>query len=113
MLKKKFLPAFHGLKDAWEHPAVRIQIILGCMAVIAGLILRLSLIEWAFVLFAIGLVIGAEVFNTCIEKLCDLHSMEFDHRIEVIKDMSAGGVLIAAITALAIAILILIRHLGI
>ena len=91
MLKKKFLPAFHGLRDAWRHPAVRIRIILG---------------------MAIGLVIGAEVFNTCIEKLCDLHSTEYDHRIEVIKDMSAGGVLIAALTALVIAVMILLEHLN-
>ncbi len=113
MLKKKFLPAFHGLRDAFGHPAVRVQILLGCMAVTAGLVLQLSLIEWAVVISLIGFVIGAEVFNTCIEKLCDLHSEEYDRRIEVIKDMSAGGVLIAAISALAAAIVILFRHLGI
>lgn len=112
MLTKKFLPAFHGLRDAWGHPAVRIQIILGILAVIAGFVLNLTILEWAFVVFAIGLVIGAEVFNTCIEKLCDLHSTEYDHRIEVIKDMSAGGVLIAALTALVIAVMILLEHLN-
>lgn len=112
MLKKKFLPAFHGLRDAWGHPAVRIQIILGILAVIAGFVLKLTILEWAFVVFAIGLVIGAEVFNTCIEKLCDLHSTKYDHRIEVIKDMSAGGVLIAALTALVIAVMILLEHLN-
>ncbi|MBQ1355389.1 MAG: diacylglycerol kinase family protein, partial [Solobacterium sp.] len=46
------------------------------------------------------------------EKTCNLITEEYDERIRVIKDLAAGGVLAASLTALITAGMILIRHLG-
>ena len=63
------------------------------------------------VLLCIGLVIVAEILNTCIEKLCDLYSTEKNEKIKYIKDLAAGGVLFASLIALTVGILIFVHHL--
>ena len=48
---KKFSDAFSGLKTALKHKAVIIQIVLGIMAIIGGLIIKLDYNEWlAFIM---------------------------------------------------------------
>ncbi len=110
MIRKKFGPAFKGLYDGICHKSIRIQFLLGALTVIAGLILRLSSGEWVAVILAIGLVIQAEFMNTAIEYLCNYLTERRDEQIKVIKDLAAGGVLAASIAALAVAIVILLRH---
>lgn len=109
-MKKKFGPAFAGLADGAKDCGIRLQYILALCAVIAGLIIDLSAIEWIAVIVCIGMVIAAEMFNTCIEKVCDLYSTEEDARIKVIKDLAAGAVLVTGIASLVCAIVILVVH---
>ena len=54
----------------------------------------------------------AEMFNTCIEKVCDLVSTEYNEKIRNIKDLSSGTVLFVSIMALIIALFILINKTG-
>ena len=51
-------------------------------------------------------VLSAEMLNTAMEKLCDFVHPEFDKNIGLIKDISAGAVLLLAIVAVIIALLI-------
>jgi diacylglycerol kinase (ATP) len=46
------------------------------------------------------------LFNTAIEFLIDLVSPEYNKKAGLVKDMSAGAVLITAVTALIIGLLI-------
>jgi diacylglycerol kinase len=64
------------------------------------------------VIICIGLVITAEILNTCIEKLCDLYSTDYSNRIREIKDLAAGAVLAASLTAFITAMVILFSHIG-
>ena len=61
--------------------------------------MHLDKYEWCIILFAIGLVIMAEIFNTAIEALTDIVSPNFNLIAKRVKDMSAAAVLIAAIMA--------------
>ncbi len=110
-MKRKFLPAFHGILDGLHHKSIRIQYILGIMAVIAGIVLRLTAMEWIAVVMCIGFVITTEVLNTCIEKICDFLTLNKNEEIKVIKDLAASAVLLSSITSLTVAIIILISHL--
>ena len=58
----------------------------------------------------IGLVIVTEYLNTAIEFTCDFLTTERDEQIKVIKDIAAGAVLVASLTALVTAIVILFHH---
>ena len=93
---------FRTEHNAWIHLAATIGVI------VLGIVLGVTAIETAFLVFAIGFVWVAELFNTCIEKIMDFISTEKHPKIQIIKDMAAGAVLVAAITALIIGIAIFI-----
>jgi len=110
-MKEKFRPAFNGILLGFKDPAIRLQMILAMLAMIAGFVLKLNIAEWIAVILCMGLVLSTEILNTCVEKVCDLYSKEEDERIKVIKDLAAGAVLVSAICALITAALILISRL--
>lgn len=68
------------------------------------IILRPEPIWWALVLLASGAVIAAELFNTALELLADHLHPEIHPNIRIVKDCAAGGVLVAAIVAVAVAV---------
>jgi diacylglycerol kinase (ATP) len=57
-------------------------------------------------LFAIALVLGTEGMNTAVEKLSDFVQPEFDEKIGLIKDISAGAVMLVSIVASIIGFII-------
>ncbi len=85
----------------------KVHLLIAGMVVIAGFWLRLSRVEWAILLTQIGLVWAAEAFNTAIEKLCDVVSPGLHPQIKAIKDLSAGAVLLLALTAVVVGVLVL------
>jgi diacylglycerol kinase len=107
---KSFGYAFYGIRTALKTERnLRIHVVLSLVAIGLGIYLNLTAIEWSLVIFAIGLVISAELFNTAIERLGD-ETANGQHKktIKAAKDTAAGGVLISAIAAMVIAIVILI-----
>ncbi len=110
MLKKKFKPAFEGLINGMHHRSIKIQFFLGLLAAAAGVILKITSGEWIAVVLCIGLVITTEYLNTAIEFICNYLTTKKDAKIKEIKDLAAGAVLAASITALVTAIIILLRH---
>ncbi len=110
-MKKKFGPAFEGLAAALQHKSVRLQFLLAALAVLAGFILKLTYMEWIAFVLCIGLVLSAELLNTAIEFLCNCITTQYDQRIKTIKDVAAGAVLLAAMSALVTALIIFVHHL--
>jgi diacylglycerol kinase (ATP) len=90
-----------------EH-SIMVQFTLGILVTLAGFYFQISKIEWLFQTLAIGLVLSVEGMNTAVEKIADFIHPEFHSRIGFIKDIAAGAVFFAAITALIIGALIYI-----
>lgn len=111
-IRKKFTAAFHGIRDGLKHRSIATQFLLALAALLAGILMRLTPLEWTAVVICTAMVITSEMLNTCIEFLCDLYTMEYNEKIRLIKDIAAGAVLISAIGALITAIIILIQHIG-
>lgn len=107
---KKFEDSFNGLKIALSHIAVIVQLVLGVMAIIGGLIIRLDYYEWLAFIICIASVIASEIFNTAIEKIGDYLNLKKDDRIRTIKDLSSAGVLISSAGALAVCIFTIVRR---
>lgn len=101
-----FKYAFRGIRTAWEGPAFRIMVFAATAVVALIAYLEVSRREAVVLLFAVGFVLTLEVLNTIIEHLLDMFKPRLHHYVRVIKDMMAGAVLIASITALVIGILI-------
>ncbi len=74
--------------------------------------LRITNLEWIAVLLASGLVLASEMFNTAIEKLCNLYSSEKMPQIKIIKDVAAACVLLSCVLAVVIAFLIFPKYLA-
>ncbi len=65
--------------------------------------------QWAVLILAILSVLVTEIFNTALERMCDTVTTEYNKDIKFIKDISAGAVLLSAISAVAIAFVMLFR----
>ena len=105
--------ALRGLRDAWAtQPNLRIHVFVGAGAIALSAWLRLSLLEWLWVSFAVGLVIFAELMNTALEQTVDLvMGLRPDPFARQVKDIAAGFVLVAAVIAAVIGIFTLGPHL--
>jgi diacylglycerol kinase len=84
----------------------RIHAAATILVVVAGFVSGISRMEWCAVVGAIGLVFTAEGLNTAIEAVVDLASPERHPLAERAKDVAAGAVLLAALTAALIGLLI-------
>jgi diacylglycerol kinase (ATP) len=106
---RSFSHAGRGLKlfirtthNAWVHIAVAVVV------VVLGFVYHLNEAEWGLLVFAIGMVMTAEAFNTAIEIDIDLTSPEYHPYARDTKDVAAGAVLVATITAIVIGCIIFI-----
>lgn len=100
---RSFQDAGRGLKillgTQWN---ARFHAVATAGAAGAGWWWQISAGEWCALVLSIGLVWVAEALNTAIESAVDLASPELDPLAGRAKDLAAGGVLAAAITALAV-----------
>lgn len=100
--------ASRGIALAWrQESSIRIQSVVLVLALLALVVLMPAPIWWALFALAAAMVLGAEVLNSAIERLCDLVEPEQSEAIRDIKDIAAGAVMVIAIAALLIAIAML------
>ncbi len=97
-----------AVKLATTEHSVMLQFSIGILLTIAGFYFDISTTEWLFQTLAIGMVMSVEGLNTAIEKIADFIQPNFDARIGLIKDIAAGAVFFAAITAVIIGLIIYI-----
>lgn len=107
---KSLLHAISGLKYVLLHePNARLHVVATACVIVAGFIRHLMPMQWTAIAVAIGLVLITETLNTCVEKLCNLYcGGKWHPEVKVIKDISAGAVLIAAIISIIIAAFVFI-----
>jgi diacylglycerol kinase (ATP) len=86
---------------------MRYHLFAALAALILGLVLNISRIEFILLCMAIVLVLATEMLNTAIETTVDMISEEYHPRAKNAKDIAAGVVLIASIGALTLGYLIL------
>jgi len=111
-LVKSFKFAFEGLKIAFiKGRNFRIQIIIGLLAVIAGMVLNLSMSDWLDLTLVIFLVLILELVNTVIETILDIVNPEVSDRVKVAKDVAAATVLLASIGSVIIGALLFLPKL--
>ncbi|TXB63482.1 diacylglycerol kinase family protein [Phaeodactylibacter luteus] len=92
--------ALTGLKyTLLTQPNAQIHLAIFTCVLGAGWHFSLERWEWALILLAAGLVIGAEAMNTAVETLTDLVSPEFHPLAGRAKDVAASAVLICSLSA--------------
>ena len=88
-----------------EH-SVMVQSSLAVLMTLAGFYFHISQTEWMFQIMAFGLVLSIEGLNTAVEKIADFIHPNYHERIGFIKDIAAGAVFFAALSAIAIGLII-------
>lgn len=82
------------------------QSVIAIIFIGLGFYFEIDRVDWALQFLAIGLVLTVESLNTAVEKVCDFIHPDYHEKIGFIKDVASGSVTFAALTALAIAVLI-------
>ena len=90
-----------------EH-SIMVQSSVGILLFIAGFYFEISRTEWLFQILLLGLVLSIEGLNTAVEKIADFIHPNFHEKIGFIKDIAAGAVFFAAMTAIAVILIIYI-----
>lgn len=103
-----FAFAIRGItQGAWQQRNFRIHVSAATIVIISAVWLECTRIEWALLLLTMGLVLVSETLNTAIETVVDLISLEYHELAGRAKDIAAGAVLLAALTAVGVALVIL------
>lgn len=109
---KSFGYAFKGIAsflgkepNAWVH----------CSAVVVvvslGVYYDITSTEWCLCILCFGMILMAEAMNTAIERLVNLVSPQKHPIAGDVKDVAAGAVLLAALSAAVIGLIIFIPYL--
>lgn len=95
--------AFKGMVLLLKTEAsIQLQFFIALAVTAAGFYFNISTTEWVVQIAMIGLVMSIEGLNTAIESMADFIHPEHHHKIGRLKDIAAGAVFIAAITAVII-----------
>jgi diacylglycerol kinase (ATP) len=76
---------------------MRIHFIVASTAILLGLFLDISRLEWIIILLTVSIVFLAEMVNTAIELSMDVKSDTYHPLARIVKDVAAGGVLISSL----------------
>jgi undecaprenol kinase len=86
---------------------VRIHFCLTLVVIILAFLMKVNYLEWLIIILCIGMVLSAELLNTAIETLVDMHlGDKFSFYAKNAKDIAAGAVLLCSLSSLAIGIII-------
>ncbi len=110
---KKILTSFkyaiEGIISSFKSEKnMKIHVMMVLLVTLSGFLLKISKFEWFICIILFGLVISAELFNTAIETVVDMVCPNKNEKAKLAKDVSAGAVLIVAISAAIIGCIIFI-----
>lgn len=114
MMKNKkilnsFKYAFQGIATGIKKERnMLIHVSIMIIVILFGIILNISKLEWMICIILFAIVIAGELFNTAIETVVDMITLERNEKAKIAKDVSAGAVLILSIGAICIGLIIFI-----
>lgn len=106
-----FKYAFEGIFAALkQEPNLKIHFLFALLVVTLGFFLNISQTDWIIIILVIGFVLAVELTNTAIEKAVDVFTDKEHPGAKYAKDISAGAVLVAAITSAIVGLLIFLPY---
>lgn len=103
--------AFNGLIYAiTTQNSIKKQLVIAASVMILSLFFDFKTSEFLCLIFAIVLVIFAEMINTGIETLVDLYTDLYHPKAKIAKDVGAGAVLLMSINSVVVAYFLFLRN---
>lgn len=104
-----FKYAFHGIRDAVKGGRnFRIMAVCFIIVIIAGMLLGLTMLEWAVVLLCCAGVLSFEMVNTALESIVNIVTDEYKPLAKKAKDAAAGASLVFSLFSAAVGLIIFI-----
>lgn len=103
-----FKNSFKGIRLALKSERnIRIHFVIAVITISLGVALSLDAIEFCILLFAIAMVIIAEMVNSAIEFSLDaIFHNRYSKLVGMAKDIAAGAVMVATFISIAIGIIL-------
>lgn len=100
--------SFKGIRLALKSERnIRIHFVTSLLVIVSGIVLKFTPVEFIILLFAIAIVIIAEMFNSAIEFTLDaIFHNRYSKLVGMAKDIAAGSVMIASFISVAVGILL-------
>ncbi len=96
--------SFEGLIYGYKNEmSLQLHGILSIIAIVMGIIFKISLIQWSILLISLGAILSIELLNTAIEAVVDMFTVEFNPLAKIAKDCGSGATYVATIIAIVIA----------
>lgn len=86
---------------------VRFHLIVSVLVLVVSFLLKISTVEFLFIVLAIFFVLISEMVNTAIEEMTNLIIKEHHVSARIAKDIAAGAVLLSAVFSVIVASIIL------
>lgn len=114
---KRFIDSFNnavtGILTAIKTESnLRTHFIIAIIVVLLSLFFNFTRMEFLILIFAITTVLITEMLNTVAEKLVDMITKDYHPLARIIKDISAGAVLMAALNAIVVGYLLFFDRLN-
>ena len=104
-----FKYSIQGLKYAYKYEqSMTIHFFAAIVVIVAGIFLKISLMEWLICFMLFGLVMATELINTSIEAVVDLTCPDIHPLAKVAKDTASAAVFVFAMVALISGLIIFV-----
>lgn len=90
---------------------MRIHVGAAIGALVTALLLGIDRLGLVAIVFVIALVFVTELVNTAVEATVDIATQQYEPLAKIAKDVAAGAVLVASLTALVVAYLVMFERL--
>lgn len=103
-----FKNSFKGIRLALKSERnIRVHFVTALLVIVSGIVLKFSVVEFVLLLFAIAIVIIAEMVNSAIEFTLDaIFHNRYSKLVGMAKDIAAGAVMVATFISIAVGILL-------
>lgn len=110
-LLQSFRHAFRGVEYTFKHEQnFRVQMSIAFFVVVSTFVFNITKFESIILYLMITIVLLLELLNTAFEKTLDLLKPRMSLHVQVVKDIMAAMVLLAACAAAIIGLTILLPH---
>ncbi|MDD5428560.1 MAG: diacylglycerol kinase [Candidatus Omnitrophica bacterium] len=116
MQERKFVESFNAAVEGFIYVLkternMRIHFLAAFFFILLGIYLNFTYLELLVLCATITLVLASEMINTAVELMVDMIKSEFHPVARVIKDVSAGAVLLTSINAVVVGYILFLRKL--
>ncbi len=110
-LKNSLQNAFYGLRVAFLEQTFRILSLVAFVVLVFAIVLPLSSVERGMLFLLVASVLAFELINSQVERILDILHPNYKEKVRLIKDISAGAVLLMSIASVVIGTMIVFPYL--